>query len=274
MSENEVRDGLREAVSGEPPLDFNPDALVDTARKQVRRRALLSVGVATVAVVAAAVAVPLALSGAGAGESGGVRVADQPTAPGQVAPASPTSPVAGLADIEWPPPGTEPVTYTATELQGRANEMRVHLVAVLPTLLPGATDVEVGLFGGEAEGSVADDQNYLNAFASFTLDGARYGLAVNVHAPGMSSESPAELCDRSTCLDGGAVDDGHVVINSEDLEEARIVSAHHFRDSGTTVVVNGYNYDPTSQTGPVYQPAVPVGADLLTALATDPQFGL
>ncbi len=269
MSENDVRDGLRGAVAGEPPLDFDPDALVDTARKQVRRRALLSVGVATVAVVAAAVAVPLALSGAGEG-GGGVTVADRPVATSQ---AEPTSPVVA-PDLEWPPPGTVPVTYTAAELHGRANAMRVYLVQVLPTLLPNATDIEVGLFGGEAEGSVADDQNYLNAFATFTLDGARFGIAVNTYAPGNNDESPAELCDRTTCVEESAVDDGHVVINSEDQGEAKIMSAHHFRDSGATVFVGGYNYDPTSPTGPTYSPEIPVGADLLTALATDPQFDL
>lgn len=269
MSENDVRDGLRGALSGEPPLDFDPDALVDTVRKQVRRRALLSVGVATVAVVAAAVAVPLALSGAG--EGGGVQVADRPAATGQ---ANTESPTQAPQEIEWPPPGTEPVTYTAAELQVRATEMREHLAVALPTLLPDATDFEVGLFGGESEGAVADDQNYLNAFATFTLDGARFGLAVNVYAPGTSSESPAELCDRSTCVDESAVDDGHVVTNSEDYGEAKIVSVHHFRDSGGSVFVSGYNYDPTSQTGPTYSTTIPVGADLLSTLATDPQFDL
>lgn len=269
MSENDVRDGLREAVAGEPPLDFDPDALVDTARQQVRRRALLSVGVATVAVVAAAVVVPLALSGGG--EGGGAPVADRPTATSQSDPGTPTT---APQAIDWPPPGTEPVTYTAAELQGRANEMRSHLQEVLPTLLPDATDIDVGFFGGEAEGAVADDQNYLNAFATFTVDGARYGIAVNVFAPGMNSQSPAELCEGSTCIQQGAADDGYVVTTAEDLGEAKIVSAHHFRDSGGSVFVSGYNYDPTSQTAPVYHPSLPVGAELLGQLATDPRFDL
>ncbi len=266
MSENDVRDGLREAVAGEPPLDFDPDALVDTARQRVRRRALLSVGVATVAVVAAAVVVPLTLN-----DGGGVTAADQPTATGQADPATPSQ---SPQEFEWPPPGTEPVNYTADELQGRANEMRSSLQELLPTLMPDATDFEVRPFGGEAEGAVFDDQNYLNAFATFTVDGARYGIAVNVYAPGQNDQSPAEVCATGTCIQQGAADDGYVVTTAEDTGEGKIVSAHHFRDSGGTVFVSGYNYDPTSQTVPVYHPSLPVGAELLRELATDPRFDL
>lgn len=269
MSENDVRDGFREAVAGEPPLDFDPDALVDTARQQVRRRALLSVGIATVAVVAAAVVVPLTLTGGG--EGGGVPVADRPSATSQGDPGTPTK---SPQEIEWPPPGIEPVTYTRDELQGRANEMRTHLQEVLPTVLPEATDIDVGLFGGEAEGAVADDQNYLNAFATFTVDGARYGIAVNVFAPGKNSQTPVELCDGSTCFQQGERDGGYLVTTSEDAAEMKIVSAHHFRDTGASVFVSGYNYDPTSQTPPVYHPSLPVGAELLGELATDPRFDL
>lgn len=267
MSENDVREGLRGAVAGEPPLDFDPDALVDTARQQVHRRALLSVGVATVAVVAAAVAVPLALSGGG--ETGGVPAADRPAATRQAEQGTP-----GAADIEWPPRGMTAVDYTAAELQERANAMRAHLLEVLPALLPEAKAFNVGLFGGEAEGAVGDHQNYLNTFATFTVDGARYGIAVNVFAPGMNSQTPAELCGASTCFQQGERDGGYLVTTSEDTDELKIVSAHHFRDTGASVFVSGYNYDPTSSTPPVYHPSLPVGAELLGKLATDSRFDL
>lgn len=82
MSEQEVRDGLRAAVSGEPPLSFDPDALMTKAQQKIKgRRALIAAGAATVGVAVAAVAVPTMLGtprGSTAGDPGG---AGQPCVP-------------------------------------------------------------------------------------------------------------------------------------------------------------------------------------------------
>lgn len=258
MSEHDVREGLHGAVSDEPPLSVDPDALMATAQRQVkRRRTLLSAGVATVVVVAAAVAVPIAL---GRGTPP-VTVGEQPS----------VSSEPGYAT--WPPRDIEPVTYTADELRQRATEMRTHLTKRLGDVLPDASEIDVGPFGGEAEGAIVDGQDYLNAFATFTVDGTRYGIGVNVFAPGASTEGPGQVC-ATYCELVGERDGGEVVARSEDLGEGQIRSIYHFRVTGTQVFVAGYNYDPTSMTAPVYAPAIPVSDDQLTELAIDPALGL
>lgn len=72
MSEQELRDGLRVAVLDEPPLSFDPDALMERATRELaRRRALVGAGVATTAVAVAAVAVPTLLGSPRGGGTGG-----------------------------------------------------------------------------------------------------------------------------------------------------------------------------------------------------------
>jgi hypothetical protein len=99
MSEQELREGLWAAVADEPALAFDPDALMEQARREIkRRRALFGAGTATVAVAVAAVAVPAMLgvprTGHNAGGSG----------PGGCLPASATEP----SDPSEIPVPTEP----------------------------------------------------------------------------------------------------------------------------------------------------------------------
>jgi hypothetical protein len=258
MSEEDVRVGLHDAVDGEPPLDFDPDALVASARHQVkRRRALVAAGVATMAVVAAAVAVPVAL---GRGET---QVAQPPAS--SATSATPTSPSA-----------VQPPYYTVNDLVRRSKEMATHLRDVVPDVLPEASDLSYGEFGGEAAGDFHDGQNYMNAPVSFTLDGARYSLFVAVFAPGAPEMSRTEVCAASGayCKQYGERDGGPLVITTTDLGDQAISSMYHFRASGSVVQIAAYNYDMAGKTPPKYAPTIPVTLDQLTRLATDPDLGL
>lgn len=266
MSEEDMRDGLRGAVAAEPPLVFDPDELMATARRQAaRRRALVSVGVATMLVAVAAVAVPLAL-GIPRGHDG-VAVGGPPVT-SVTTTTTPTMP--GPEDIEWPRPGVEPAHYTAAELVQRGKRMQAHLSATFALVVPEATDVEVRPFGGESEGSVADGRTYLNAFTRFTVRGTSYAVDIQAIAPG-AARSPEEQCGEPGACEVQELPDGSwLLITDDSQDQARITSVIHYRDSGAVVRATGYNYDPTSRTAVRYAPAIPVTVEQLTALATDP----
>ncbi|MCT2585991.1 hypothetical protein [Actinophytocola gossypii] len=265
MTEQDVRDGLANAVAGEPPLRLDPDALMATARRQVRRRALVAVSLATAAVAVAAVTLPAAI---------GPRDDLAPAAPPVT-----TSTTTAPTPPPWPPPDVEPRVHTAAELYRRGDQMRAFLGDVAPTVLPGATDVEVAPFAGEAAGDVDDGQGYLTSFAHYTLDGNRFALGVNVYAPGAHSEGPDEVCvpDPDGCETLDTERGGQVL--AVDVRTGRgdppitILAVYHFRRDGSVVSVVGYDYDPAA-TLPMSTPPMPVTAEQLARLAVDPALGL
>jgi len=255
-----VRLGLRDAVAGEPLLDFDADALVATARHQVkRRRALVAAGVATVAVVAVAVAVPIAL---GRGET-------------QVA-QPPASTVTSEKPTQWSPTATQPGRYTVDDLRRRSQQMAAHLQVAVPNVLPAASEFSYGQFGGEAAGQFYEGQTSVNAPVSFTVDHARYSLLVTVWVPGGLPTSPGGVCavTGEYCKQFGERDGGPVVVKTEDLGDASISTMYHFRPSGDVVQIAAYNYDMAGPVPPTYMPAIPVTVDQLMRLATDPDLGL
>jgi hypothetical protein len=260
MSEEDVREGLRDAVTDEPPLNFDPDVLVSTARQRVtRRRALVAVGTATVAIAVAAVAIPASF------DSGTIPAATQPppkSSSEQRPAASDTS--APTSDVS----GTD-VSYTAEQLRVRGNEMRRHLEAAAPNVLSTASDIVVGKFGGEAVGEFADGQDYVNAPITFTVDGERYSIFITAWAP--QALAPATVCG-STCQELGERDGGHLKLIPEETGQQKITTVYFFRADGSALQVAAYNYDMTGV--PAYQPAIPVTVDQLTRLAIDPELGL
>ena len=265
MSEEDVRDGLLDAVADEPPLRLDPDELVTTARRQVRRRALAGVGVATVAVAVAAVAVPVLL-----GRDSGTTIpaAEQPNAPAtsQTTSPSPTT-------EQWPPAGVKPAHYSTGELRDRGAEMRTHLIGALPSALPTASDFVVDEFGGEATGQFYEGQTSINAAITFTIDGKRYSIVVTSWAPGTAT-APMENC-VADCrrLDDSA--NGPLYEQTELLDTGGVIeTVFHYRDTGAMVSIAAYNYDMTSQVPPTYHPSLPVTGAQLTALATDPSLEL
>jgi hypothetical protein len=258
MSEEDVREGLRAAVSDEPPLNFDPAVLVTTARQRAtRRKALVAVGMATVAIAVAAVAIPAAFNG------GTTPAANQP-------PSTQTS--ATTAPATWPPSDVAAVDYTADQLRTRGEEMRGHLKVVVPAVLPEASGVEVGEFGGEAAGEFFDGQNYENAPVTFSVGGARYSIFVTAWAPGVTDVSPTTVCE-SRCEPLGERDDGILMAKSENFDAGqKINTVYHFRDNGGIVQIAAYNYDMTGVQKVL--PTIPVTLDQLMRLATDPKLGL
>lgn len=309
MSEQDLREGLREAVAGEPPLEFDPDRLIARARQDVRRRrAMVAATAATLAVASAAVAVPTILGsprgGAGpatqpSGSSSSappttctawVKVAPSPGAPttwSQVPVPTDLSAPDARADVLGcagapagnPPTATvEPRRYTVQELRKRAAEMRQFMLAHFAEIVPGARDLDAGEFGGEAAGSIAEGQTYLEAFTGFTLNGARTAVDVHVAAPGPDAPNPNDDCTQGPtpdCTMDRRADGSLMSIKREDAGgTGRIVSVTHYRSDGTVVRASGYNYDPTGRTAPTYLPDIPVTVDQLVALAIHPALAL
>jgi hypothetical protein len=247
---------LRDAVAEEPPLHFDPDALVATARRQVsRRRSFVAAGLATVAVAVAAVAVPVALGRTQ------VRAGDQPVVTSTARTPTPTP-------TPWPPSGVDPVPYTPDDLRQRGKKMSSYLTDRLPELLPGASQITVGEFGGEATGQFYEGQNSMNAAVTFTVGGARYSIMVTTWAPG-APQPPTELC-AADCT--WLADD--LVEKVEDLGEAELTTVYDYRDTGAMVSVTAYNYDMTSTVPPTYLPTTAVSREQQVAIAADPQLGL
>ncbi|TDV39984.1 hypothetical protein [Actinophytocola oryzae] len=266
ISEEDVRGGLRDAVADEPALDFDPDALVATARAQVkRRRSFVGAGLATAAVVVAAVAIPVAL-----GRVGTTQVGQQPPATSTSARPSTT------ASTQWPPSEVSTVDHSEADLRERSQEMATHLRAAVPAAIGNASEFEYGQFGGEAAGDFYDGQNYVDAPVTFTIDDVRYSIFLTVWAPGAPQVSPDTVCGTgyTYCKPGGVREGGQLVVRAEDLGEEVITTVYHFRKSGAVVQVAAYNYDMTGNSLPKYMPDTPVTIDQLTALATDPELGL
>ncbi len=244
MSEEDVRTGLLDAVADEPPLLFDPDELMATARGQVRRRALVGVGLATVAVAVAAVAVPAALS-----RDTTLPAATQPRASSE-----------------------QPERYSVADLRARARELREHLRATLPVTLSPAAKVVVGEFGGEAEGAFHAGMTSLNAVSTFSIDGARYSIMVTTWVPGTAA-SPAEMC-VANCHRLDNQSGGVLYQQTDDLGKAVIETVFHYRDTGAVVSVSAYNYDMTSTVPTTYHRSLPVTRAQLVAIATDPELAM
>lgn len=262
MSEQDVRDAFRAAVADEPPLAVDPDALVERVRRERRRRrSIWSTGAGVALVAALAVGIPTALGG-----KAGTGVAP-PAAQRSVDPA-PQMPTSRAA-----------VDYSVENLRRRGKEMRVHLQRRLPAVVPGVQGVHADEFGGEVSSAASPGQSYLNAFVRFTVGGLPTAVHVQVNGPDADGTTPGRLCARlaDTTCSQRPQGDGTVLVLAESPALDRLrrqVTAYHARRDGQIVMVTGYNYNPTG-TGPgTVLPTVPLTAEQLTTLATDPALHL
>jgi hypothetical protein len=260
LSEQEVRDGLKLAVAEEPPMNFDVDELMTKAERLVRRRrALIAVGASTAAVAVAAVAIPVFLG-----------TAPQPDNLPMAAPPQASS-------MSSPTPTTLPKApaHTKQELTERGAQMQAHLQTQLPLVVPKAKDVKAGLFGGEAEGAVEDGQRYLGSFVKFIL-GAPTAIEVQTQndQDNMDRTCTAAGCQQIPQADGSVVVVQPVDVGNGNASGMLLKSAVHFRNDGSVVRVTTYNYDPTGQDAPTFQPDVALTVEQLTRLATDPAIHL
>ncbi|CAM3437354.1 hypothetical protein KIPE111705_08645 [Kibdelosporangium persicum] len=262
MSEYELREGLRLAVADEPPMTFDLDELMLTAERMVRRRrALVAVGVSTAAVAVVAVTVPVLL-GIGGSPEELPQAAPPSTTPSQTSTATSATPAT--------PPARPKLT--AAQLRQRGNELRAYLRPQFPKDVPGAQNVNVRPFGGEAEDQFWEGQDYLEGMVRFTLGEVQTAVAVYV-----SNEQASQPC--TGCQERPQPDGSKVVIHAESGPAGNdpamlITSATHFRNDGTATRITAYNYDPTGGSPLRYQDRVALTEEQLVKLATDPTLHL
>lgn len=265
MIERELRAGLDLAVATEPPLAFDPDALVARAqRENRRRRSLAGVGVATAVIAVAAVAVPTALN--------------VDTAPAQVTAANALTTTPVPPPGQWPPAGVHQQAFTVEELHTVTQTWSHRAEEDLLHVLPQATDLSVQPWGGEASGDISPGQAYLDTFVPFTLHGERTAVFIQIEEPGYHRSTPAADCAQepgthctTTWQAGGALVEQATVPTKAD-QALRPLTVRQYRPDGSVVSVTTYNYDPTAVTGSTPKASVPLTAGQLTVLATDPVF--
>jgi hypothetical protein len=263
--ERELRAGLDLAVATEPPLAFDPDALVARAQRENRRRkSLAGVGVATAVIAVAAVAVPTALN--------------VDTAPAKVTAANALTTTPVPPPGQWPPSGVHQRAFTVDELHTFTQTWSQRAEVDLPHVLPGATGVTAQPWGGEAEGDISPGQGYLDTFVGFTVKGERTAVFIQIEEPGYHRSTPAADCAQETgtrCTTtwqgGGALVEEATVPTKAD-QALRPVTVRQYRADGSVVSVTTYNYDPTAATTSAPKATVPLTVAQLTVLATDPVF--
>jgi hypothetical protein len=277
MIERDLRDGLDYAVAAEPPLSFDPDELMARAERQSkRRRSLAGVGVATAVIAVAAVALPTVLH---TGSARGVAAAAGPSV--AVTPQYSSHPTPTEA---WPPAGVAPKDYGVDELRSFGTAWTKELTDKFAELVPGASDVSVQPWGGEASGQVFAGQRYLDTFVQFELKGTKEAVAVQVEAPGNHTTSPAADCvdqrkdvSCQTSWQGSTALVIQTTTGAQTGSKARLVNVSQYRADGSVVSATAYNYNPIIVGTPksdtqATSSTLPVTTQQLTALATDPAF--
>ncbi|RZS41397.1 hypothetical protein EV193_103720 [Herbihabitans rhizosphaerae] len=237
-----MKEGLRHAVLTEPPLAFDADRLVTTARKQTaRRRAMIGATLTTVAIAASAVAVTSAMP-SGATDS---------VAPAKPRPKEPV-PIIGTKPVRqqngWPPAGTMPRGYNEADLYTIAERLRPVLKRAFERA--GATNVEVSPLSKETYDSGKDVQHMLQGFVGLTKDDHRYEVrkaASDQNAgPQFILGSPGVEGPSGPCVKGGLgckrIERPDGVVTVDTITESGPAMSHvvHYRNDGVVVQLSLY----------------------------------
>jgi len=270
VSEQDLRDSLQQAVWDEPPLDFDPDTFMARAEQLTRRRrALMSVGVATALIIATVATLPAFLtSGRNRVESAtGVSTTNSASAPSTL-------------NFPWPPNDVKRRGHTYAEDQPFLASM---WEAVLSPALQheGAEVNSIGTWSPDFQPSAySRDQgvkDILMGSVDYVGPSGAAQLNITLAGPGGWAPSPEEMCrnlpDPSTC---NAVKrpDGSVVVAVELGGKSSSGSfysgertVYHYRKDGSVVgmasrsrVVDASGYGDSG---------VPMNFDQLTRLATN-----
>ncbi|CCH35482.1 hypothetical protein ABZ816_12835 [Actinosynnema sp. NPDC047251] len=265
MSEADLREGLRAAVDGEPPLDFDADALIRRAHglraARKRRRALVAVGVATVVLMAAVLTLPNVLLR----DAVEVDALDQRLL-NTTAPATNGQPTDGQPSVTLTPPSQvappwDSAAWKATTLTG-------YLTARFPEIVPGASNVRVEL----VDGRLTSPDGVVSGYVYFTDREGGTGIMVNL-GPAAEVGTRESFCRGLTCVNHMTWPDGSVLEYGTAVGPVtRSLGGHsvgYYRPDGTAVQLAGYNTEPGRNDGPVR--SVPLTRDQLIALATDPR---
>lgn len=256
MSEQEVRDGLAALVVDEPPLSFDPDALMARADGATRRRrTLIGAGSATLAIAAAAVVLPIALRGGGAGPA-------SVATPGH-------GPVLTTAPSK-PKPSSKPY-YTVEQLKAKAHELQTETQRIFPQAVPQAAGTNVRLYQGESAEDYHDGQLTLNTAVSFHTTQGKAAVTVEIFAGG-TGVPPAQACKNDGTKDchTKVLDDGTtLIVENWKQDQLRAQTVRHDRPGGVVVVVTGFNTDGFVDAKVPYLSKIPVNTTQLTTIATD-----
>ncbi|MFD9738484.1 hypothetical protein [Umezawaea sp. NPDC059074] len=270
MSEQDLRDSLQQAVWDEPPLDFDPDTFMARAEQLTRRRrALMSVGVATALIIATVATLPAFLT------SGRNRVE---SATGVSTTSSATTP--STLNFPWPPNDVKRRGHTYLEDQPFLASMWE--VVISPALQhEGAEVSSIGTWSPDFQPSAYARDRSVNDILMGSVDyvgptGAAQ-LNITLAGPGGWGPTPEGMCrnlpDPSTCSpvkrpDGSvvvAVELGGKTGSGGFYTGERTV--YHYRKDGSVVGMTSRPRlaDPNAALGV----SVPMNFDQLTRLATN-----
>jgi hypothetical protein len=275
VSEQDLRDCMQQAVWDEPPLDFDPDTFMARAEQLTRRRrALMSVGVATALIIATVATLPAFLT------SGRNRV-DSATGVSTTSSASAPSSL----NFPWPPSGVKRKNHTYADDQPYLASMWA--IFLSPALQgQGADPSSIGTWSPDFQPSAyARDggvNDILMGAVDYTGPTGFAQLNITLAGPGGWGPSPEEMCrnlpDPSTC---NAIKrpDGTVVVAVELGGKTGSGSfysgertVYHYRKDGSVVAMGSRARIVDASTyGNV---RVPLGFDQLTALATNESIAL
>ncbi|MFB9906854.1 hypothetical protein [Allokutzneria oryzae] len=270
MIEKELRDGLRGAVTDEPPLGFDPDEAVTRIGVKVRRRrATFGVAAAVVAVLGGAVLVQQSV---GVGRGGGLEVAGQPPAP----PAA----ITGLEiDFPWPPQGLpRPERYTQSRADEQAAGVRDSFLRAFLKEAPHATNAKAQKANTLTAGDPGLGPNVMEGGVDFRDQAGDTAVVYSVYSPRYTFHRPAEECVQQpqstvrieSCHVSKLPDGTALVVDLVRGTQGggAIASAVHYRLDGVVVRVSAYTYNPSGGGGPMRdRPALT--NEQLVALATD-----
>lgn len=245
MIEEQLRDGLRAAVSDEPPLGFDPYAAADRAGRIVRRRRAATItGVATALLV---VAIPV-----------GDAVVGTTTGSGPAAAPSTTTPMV-VASHDMDPHG----------LRRQADQAVARLVQRLRELVPDLADVAPRPTGQDPTGERTGDFRRDDYFTgSVTFDHDVLGRATLTLGWQRSARSGCDLyCTESTMPDGSTL----AVTDSPYGWEAgrRALRVRQVRLDGSAYDLTVYNFEafrPYPSATPME--TFPLTVEQLTAVVT------
>jgi hypothetical protein len=278
VSEQDLREYLQQAVWDEPPLNFDPDSLMARAEQVTkRRRALMSVGVATALIIATVATLPAFL----AANRGPVDSASSLSTTGSASPSS-------TAKFAWPPNDSARKNYTFEEVQPALLLLwQEHLSPGLQR--NGALQESIGTWspifqqtGYERDNSVSD---VLVGAVSYVGPSGPASLETIIAGVGAWQPTPEQLCERnrpdpSTCTvtvrpDGSAIVavevDGTSPTNANGYFSGDRTVYHYRLDGSVVAMASRAQF---TQSGTFENSTIPLRFDQLTDLATDPAIKL
>lgn len=273
MDDEQLISGLGGLATVAPPLGFDPDDVADKAARLVRaRRMALGAGLTTLAVVGAVAVVAPRLSG---------------TRPAPVA-------VAGIS-ATYP---TSPADPGAAQRE----VARQYLLKVLPTLVPGATDIEAPVFPlGDVPDMTTGEVTFRDAagpaYFTFTINGP---AGSKVAMKPLKSWCPAHPADPERGPDGKPLrcdnlrqPDGSTVVLMErassdpsgKVTKVDELDALHYRNDGSVVsaidsefltatLALKYGFTDADGSPKESRSRYPLSEQQLIQLVTDPAFAL